>query len=187
MPEGFARIAAVSLPVHLGDVQANEKEIMAAMNTLTKQGVQVAVFPELCLTGYTLGDLLLHELVQKQAWEAMQRIAKATEDMAVIVGLPVNVRSRLFNCAAVLQGGKVRGVVPKTYLPNGNEFYETRWFVGGDQADDLLETDGGSCPLSPKLLFDMGGFAFAIEICEDLWTPVRALHRVLATGRDGRP
>lgn len=184
MPNGFARVAAVSLRVHLGDVAANEKEILAAMNVLQRKGVQVALFPELCLTGYTLGDLLLHSLVQRQAWEAMVRIAKKTGDMAVVVGLPVNFRSRLFNCAAVLQGGEVRGIVPKTYLPNGNEFYETRWFVSGDQADNFLEIGDVNCPFSPHWLFDTGDFTFAIEICEDLWTPIPPSCQYAVEGAD---
>ena len=96
MPKGFARVAAVSLPVHLGDVSANEQEIRNAMESLRRQGVQLAVFPELCLTGYTLGDLLLQPLVQAASWESMLRIARETDgSMAVVIGLPVNVRSRL--------------------------------------------------------------------------------------------
>ena len=105
MPKGFARVAAASLPVHLGDVAANEQEILSAMEPLRRQGVQLAVFPELCLTGYTLGDLLLQPLVQAASWESMLRIAEKTDSsMAVVIGLPVNVRSRLYNCAAVLYG-----------------------------------------------------------------------------------
>ena len=168
----FARVAAVSVPVHLGDVQANQAEIASRLGSLAKAGVQVALFPELCLTGYTLGDLLTHEPVQRAAFRAMKELAAQTRDMAVVVGLPVNQRSRLFNCAAVLQGGEVKGIVPKTYLPNGNEFYETRWFVSGTQAEPLLEQDGVVCEFAPNLLFDMGNFAFAVEICEDLWTPI---------------
>jgi NAD+ synthase (glutamine-hydrolysing) len=113
----FARIAAVSLRVHLGDVEGNTQEILKKMRELEAQGVQAAVFPELCITGYTLGDLLLHETVQRAAWAAMLDIAAQTRGMAVVVGLPVNVRSRLFNCAAVLQNGGVRGIVPNPTCP----------------------------------------------------------------------
>ena len=184
MPSGFARVAAVSVRVHLGDVDANEREIAAAMERLRKKGVQVAVFPELCLTGYTLGDLLLHGLVQQRAWEAMLRLAAQTGDMAVVVGLPVNQRSRLFNCAAVLQGGRVRGIVPKLYLPNGNEFYETRWFVSGAQADAFYTADGEPVSFVPRQLFDMGEFTFAVEICEDLWTPIPPSSQYAVEGAD---
>lgn len=184
MPSGFARVAAVSVRVHLGDVDANEREIAAAMERLRKKGVQVAVFPELCLTGYTLGDLLLHGLVQQRAWEAMLRLAAQTGDMAVVVGLPVNQRSRLFNCAAVLQGGRVRGIVPKLYLPNGNEFYETRWFVSGAQADAFYTADGEPVSFVPRQLFDMGEFTFAVEICEDLWTSIPPSSQYAVEGAD---
>jgi len=178
----FARVAAVSLRVHLGDVEKNKQEILGKMAALEAQGVQAAVFPELCITGYTLGDLLLHETVQKSAYEAMLEIAKRTRGMAVIVGLPVSIRSRLFNCAAVLQNGEVKGIVPKTYLPNGNEFYETRWFVGAEQ---IADTDRqASPPVAPDLLFDMGDFTFAIEICEDLWTPIPPSSRYAVEGAD---
>ncbi|NLI20788.1 MAG: NAD(+) synthase [Clostridiales bacterium] len=184
MANDFARVAAASVRVHLGDVEANRREIVARMRELEAQGVQVAVFPELCVTGYTLGDLLLHEPVQRAAFAAMKEIAAQTGDMAVIVGLPINQRSRLFNCAAVLQGGRVRGLVPKTYLPNGNEFYETRWFVSGTQAEPAFEQDGVHCPLAPDLLFDFGDFSFAVEICEDLWTPIPPSSQYAVDGAD---
>ncbi len=184
MPRGFARVAAASVRVHLGDVAANEREIASAMERLEEKGVQAAVFPELCLTGYTLGDLLLHGLVQEQAWEAMLRLAERTKAMAVAVGLPVRQRGRLFNCAAVLQGGKVRGIVPKLYLPNGNEFYETRWFVSGEQAEPFVMVNGQPVPARPGQLFDMGGFVFAVEICEDLWTPIPPSCQYAVEGAD---
>ena len=190
MPKGFARVAAASLPVHLGDVAANEQEILSAMEPLRRQGVQLAVFPELCLTGYTLGDLLLQPLVQTASWESMLRIAKKTDgSMAVVIGLPVNVRSRLYNCAAVLYGGRPIGFVPKTYLPNGNEFYETRWFVSGAEADETLSCTlpGGevcSALLRPDQLFDLGGFTFGVEICEDLWTPIPPSCQLAVDGAD---
>lgn len=169
---GFCRVAAVSVRVHLGDVKANETEIAARINGLQKQGVRLAVFPELCMTGYTLGDLLTHELVRREALEATLRLAALTGDMAVVVGLPFGSDGRLFNCAAVLQGGKLRGLVPKTFLPNGNEFYETRWFVNGAQACGEAVVAGERVPFAPGLLFEAGDFKFAVEICEDLWAPI---------------
>ena len=184
MPDDFARVAAASLHVHLGDVEANKREILARMRPLQRQGVQLAVFPELCITGYTLGDLLTHEPVQRAAFSALMEIAAQTGDMAVVVGLPINQRSRLFNCAVVLQGGKVRGLVPKTYLPNGNEFYETRWFVSGTQADAEFDQDGICCPFAPDLLFNAGAFTFAVEICEDLWTPIPPSSQYAVEGAD---
>ena len=180
----FARVASASVRVHLGDVAQNQREILARMKALEARGVQVAVFPELCITGYTLGDMLAHESLQRAAFTAMREIAAETRDMAVVVGLPINQYSRLFNCAAVLQGGVVRGVVPKIYLPNGNEFYETRWFVSGRQAQGLLDQDGVTCDFAPDLLFDMGDFTFAVEICEDLWAPIPPSNQYAVEGAD---
>ena len=184
MYHGFARVAAASLRVHLGDVAQNEKEILAAMQPLQAQSVELAVFPELCLTGYTLGDLLLHEAVQQSALDALLRIAEKTGSMAVVVGLPLSSGGRLFNCAAVLQGGKVRGIVPKTYLPNGNEFYESRWFVSGVQAGGTARVGNEEVPFAPGLLFALGGFRFAVEICEDLWNPCPPSSRYAVQGAD---
>lgn len=184
MPKGFARTAAVSVPVHLGNIEANEKEIAAAMHTLQCMGVQLAVFPELCLTGYTLGDLLLRGEYQARAWDAMLRLASKTAGMAVVIGLPVNVRSRLYNCAAILQHGQLRGLVPKTYLPNGNEFYETRWFVSGADVSEFLPAGEEDAELSPDQLFDMGDFTFGVEICEDLWTPLPPSSHLAVEGAD---
>ena len=184
MPEGFARVAAVSLPVHLGDVEANEREIALALERLGAQGVQAVVFPELCLTGYTLGDLLVHDLVQERAWTALVRLAGRTEGMAAVVGLPLCHQGRLYNCAAVLKDGKVRALVPKTYLPNGNEFYETRWFVSGAGVEETVVRGGVSCPLGADTLFDMDGFVFGVELCEDLWTPLPPSSHLAVEGAD---
>ncbi|NCB06409.1 MAG: NAD(+) synthase, partial [Clostridia bacterium] len=165
-------------------VEKNKEEILRRMNILQKAGVRVALFPEMCLTGYTVGDLVNHSLLQKAAMEAMLDIASQTGDMAVIVGLPIVQHGRLFNCAAVLQDGEVRGIVPKTYLPNGNEFYETRWFVGGEQAENMLESKDLCCAFGSDLVFDMGDFLFAVEICEDLWTPIPPSCKLALEGAD---
>ena len=182
--KGFARVAAVSPRVHLGDVAANEKEIATAIHRLKTKGVQLAVFPELCLTGYTLGDLLLHPMVQKAAWEAVLRLAGKTGSMAVVVGLPVNDHGRLYNCAAVLHDGRLAGLVPKTYLPNGNEFYETRWFTGGEKTNSTIELGEDYALLSSHILFDMGEFTFGVELCEDLWTPIPPSSQLAIEGAD---
>ena len=170
MPEGFARVAAVSLPVHLGDVQANVNEILAAMDTLEKKGVQVAVFPELCLTGATLGDLVLRPELHKKAWKGLMDVAAKAGGMAVIVGLPVQWGGKLYNCAAVVQDGEVKGLVPKTRLAQE----ESRWFAVGCREQEWIhfEKDGswtGHCALSTQQVFGHvdGSFTFAVEIGED--------------------
>ena len=116
MPKGFVRVSAASVPVHLGDVPANVKEILAAMEKLREKQVQLAVFPELCLTGATLGDLFLRPAVHRAAWEGLLAIARETGNMAVVVDLPVCEQGRVYNCAAVLHGGKVAGRVYKSWL-----------------------------------------------------------------------
>ena len=185
MPDhGFARIAAANVRIHLGNIEENEREILAAMKSLEAEGVQLAVFPELCLTGYTLGDLFLQELLQRRAKEALLRLAKQTNRMAVVIGLPLSVQGRLYNCAAVLQAGEVCGIVPKTFLAEGAEFYEARWFTSGANDASFFFGEGwhdgansaSDCrnapPFSANLLFDAGHFRFAVEICEDLWAPM---------------
>ncbi len=169
MPEGFARVAAVSVPVHLGDVQANVNEILAAMETLEGKGVQAAVFPELCLTGATLGDLVLRPEVHKKAWLGLTALAEQTGRMAVIVGLPVQQEGRLYNCAAVLQDGEVQALVPKVCLTQE----ESRWFVPGSAEQNFIHVEkggkyNGSVALSTRHVFGHvdGSFTFAVDIGE---------------------
>ncbi len=168
----MARIAAVSPRVFLGDCQKNAREIIAWMERLQKEHVQAAVFPELGITGYTCGDLLLNETLQREALAALDMIAKSTESMVVVVGLPISNQGRLYNGAAVLQHGKIRGVAVKRYLPNGGEFYETRWFKSGQSAPETITLGGETIPFGMNLLFETEEFRFAVEICEDLWGPI---------------
>ena len=154
MPEGFARVAAVSVPVHPGDVQANVNEILAAMETLEQKGVQVALFPELCLTGATLGDLVLRSEVHKKAWNGLQTLAEKTGKMAVVVGLPVEKDGCLYNCAAVAQNGKVQGIAAKNDLTQE----ESRWFVPGGSAFGAAQVFG----------HQDGSFTFAMDTGDDV-------------------
>ncbi len=168
----MARIAAVSPRVYLGDCKKNAKETMAWIARLEKEHIQAAVFPELGITGYTCGDLLLNETLQKEAVAALHAIAKASGAMVVLVGLPLCNQGRLYNCAAVLQHGKIKGIATKRYLPNGGEFYETRWFKSGLHAPDTIVLDGEVIPFGLNLLFETEEFRFAVEVCEDLWGPI---------------
>ena len=119
MPEGFARIAAVSLPVHLGDVEANEREIMLALERLRTQGVQAAVFPELCLTGYTLGDLLLHGLVQDRAWAALKRLKAHTDGLTACPSAMKAVCTTAPRCWRMVKFGRL---CPKPTCPMAMSF-----------------------------------------------------------------
>ena len=178
MPKGFLRTAAVSVPVHLGDVEANVKEILAAMENLRQKGVQAAVFPELCLTGYTLGDLLLRSAVQRAAWSGMLSIAEKATETAVIVGLPVAFRGRLYNCAAVLHAGRVLGFVPQVNLPKGS------LFASGEGIFEEIDVHGDAVVMSADQLFEVNGALFGVEICQDLWTVNPPSARLAASGAD---
>ncbi len=171
MKSGFFRVAAVVPPVEIANPQANASHIIDELRSLDGQGVDLAVFPELCVTGYTCGDLFHSRLLLDKSDEALLRIAAATADLhlVAVVGAPVRSGGSLYNCAVVVSGGEVRMVVPKTYLPNYNEFYEKRWFASGH---DIHNAEFLGLQLGDKQLARVKGVAVGIEICEDLWAPV---------------
>ncbi|WP_103061783.1 NAD(+) synthase [Actinomyces qiguomingii] len=183
--QGFARVAAVTLPVVLGNPAANAAAIIEQAERLSEDGVCLAVFPELCLTGYSVDDLFQQETLLKEVLAAIRTLRVASKDFlpALVVGAPLRVGDRLFNCAVVIQGGVVRGVAPKSYVPSYREFYESRHFAAG--VGNLPPTvrlpgvgpgpDGVSAPLGENLLFNVAnvpGLIFHVEICEDMWVPV---------------
>ena len=169
---GFLRAAAVAPQVCLADPLANAEAIMAQLDALAKQSVAVAVFPELCITGYSCEDLLPTGKLLADTETALIRIARAIPDIVAVVGAPwASPDGRLFNCAAVIANGAVVGLVPKTALPNHGEFYERRWFASGAGVDIEADTALGRCRVCPEQLFAVGSGRFAIELCEDLWAP----------------
>ena len=196
--QGFARVAAVTLPVALADPAANAAAIIEQARSLSDDGVCLAAFPELSLTGYSIDDLLLSDVLLDEVLAAIETIRAASAGLlpAIIVGAPLRNGSRLYNCAVVIQGGAVRGVAPKSYLPTYREFYEKRHFASGDEApgtqqillpavrtgaeavvgDTIGNRDDGACvPFGPHLLFevaDVPGLTFHVEVCEDMWVPV---------------
>lgn len=159
MNNGFLRVAAACPPVNVADVEANVDNILKMCVELEAKGVEIALFPELSVTGYTCGDLFHNRTLLDGARRGLGRIAEYTRStsMAVIVGLPVFECGTLYNCGALVRDGRV-DLVRKTFIPNYNEFYERRWFTPG--------TD------MPDLTFNVAGVTVGIEICEDLWTPV---------------
>lgn len=175
---GFARVAAASPELRVADCQFNTEKIIEMIQEAKKQSVEYIVFPELCLTGYSCGDLFRHGSLLDSARDALLKIAKATEQstMIVIVGLPLSVKGRLYNCAAVVQNGKVLGIVPKTNLPGYNEFYELRWFTEAQHLEvEEIKLGEAIVPLGADLIFvsaEDENLAFGVEICEDLWVPV---------------
>ena len=181
MRNGFFRVAAVTVPVSLANPAENIKNIAEAARYLAAQGVRLAVFPELSVTGYTCADLFHNSTLLDEAENALRELAVMSgkfPSTAIVVGAPLRHGYRLLNCAVVIAGGSIRAVVPKTYIPNYNEFYEKRWFDSGHAENGTLM----GAPLSTDIMLDFGGGArAAIEICEDLWTPVPpSTHHALA-------
>ena len=176
--QGFARVAAVTLPVTLADPAANAAAVIARARRLGEEGVCLAVFPELGLTGYSIDDLLLSDVLLRETLAAIETIRAASAGFlpAIVVGAPLRAGGRLFNCAVVIAGGAVRGAAPKSYPPAYREFYEKRHFAcGGDAGERDIDVNGARVPFGTDLLFevdDVPGLVFHAEVCEDMWVPV---------------
>ncbi|MBE6276429.1 MAG: NAD(+) synthase [Bacteroides sp.] len=174
MKYGFIKVASAIPSVKVADCKFNAQQIEAQIAIADGKGVQVIVFPELCITGYSCADLFGQTLLLEEAEIALMQIMNNTRQMDIIsiVGMPVIVNNVLMNCGVALQKGKILGVVPKTYLPNHKEASEQRWF---SSASTLRETTirlcGQSVPFGNNLLFDTPETCFGIEIGEDLWAP----------------
>jgi NAD+ synthase (glutamine-hydrolysing) len=178
-PYGFVRVGAATPKLRVAEPEANASELVGLIRAATGHGVQILVLPELALTGYTAGDLFFSRSVLVEGAErALARLLRETADTSLVValGLPLAADGRLFNCAAVAQGGHLLGVVPKTYLPNYREFYEERWFAGSrDAVCDQVTLAGARVPFGSDLLFHLEHspeVSIGVEICEDLWAPV---------------
>ncbi len=173
---GFLRVASGVPKVNVADCDANAQHIVECIEKACLNDVQLLVMPELCVTGYTCGDLFGQSALLRGALNAIERIAKSTSDkhIAVVVGAPIAYGGRLYNCAVMINGGKVVGVVPKTYIPNYREFYEKRWFASSVTlpAEASLEICGSEVPFGCDVLFAIGDAKVACEICEDLWSPL---------------
>ena len=175
MKDGFLKAAALSPSLRVADCNYNASQIVSQLQDAAARGVRLAVFPEFCLTGYTCGDLFLQRTLQQGALDALQTVLDASRELDVValVGLPLLVRGKLYNCAAVLCGGRLLGLVPKTYLPNYGEFYEKRQFTPGSTEVENVTVCGQEVPFGTSLLFrcrQMPSFVLGVEICEDLWS-----------------
>lgn len=172
---GFLRAAVVSPELRVADLVFNTQAIVSALSHAADAGCRLAVFPELCLTGYSCADLFYQEALLAQAQQALVTVAEVSgqADIAVAVGLPLAVDGKLYNCLALAAGGRVIGVVPKTYLPSTNEFYEERWFTPGTLCPARSVHLGGlEVPFGVDLLFaadNLPGLVIGMEVCEDLW------------------
>lgn len=177
MRQGFVKVAAVTPKIKVADTKYNAELILDMMKESTRQGAKIVVFPELCLTGYTCQDLFLQERLLQGAKDALMKLVKesASLDAIFFVGLPFEILGKLYNVAAVFSHGEVLGLVPKSYLPNYNEFYEARHFVSGAElATEVVLPDGSCVPADRDLLFvceQMPKLRIGVELCEDLWTP----------------
>ena len=173
---GYIRVAAVVPTINVAQCDANAQHIIKHISKLALQGVNLAVFPELAVTGYTCGDLFAQKTLINGAEKAVSLIAKATagKNITVAIGAPHEHNGRLFNCAVVAADGKIIGVVPKTYLPNYREFYEKRWFTSALVLPKGCTTTicGQEVPFGTDIFFVAGEMKLACEICEDLWTAV---------------
>ena len=175
--------------VRVADCEYNLQQIENIIAMAEGRGVEVAVFPELCVTGYTCQDLFRQSLLLERAEESLLKLLDFTRNLDIIsiVGLPVAVGDVLLNCAAVVQRGSLLGLVPKTYLPNYSEFYEKRWFAS---AHDIRPTEvhyaGGSVMVTPQptLFRTCDGVLFGVEICEDVWAPVPPSSNLALAGAD---
>ena len=185
---GFARVAACTQPVALADPLANARATLAFGRTLAEDGVALAVFPELGLSGYAIDDLRLQDALLDAVELALTRLLEQGGDLlpVLVVGAPLRHRGALFNCAVVLHRGRILGVVPKSYLPNYREFYEARQFAPGvGRVAETIAVAGTRAPFGTDLLFeadDVPDFVLGVEICEDLWVPLPPSTRAALAG-----
>jgi NAD+ synthase (glutamine-hydrolysing) len=174
--QGFCRVAACTPLAVDADPAANAQAIIELAQAASARGAAVAVFPELCVTGYAIDDLLLQDTVLRAGLDAITTIVKASETLlpVIFVGAPLRHAERLYNCAVAIHRGRILGVTPKTFLPNYREFYEKRWFASGAGTDgDAIEIGGQTVPFGPDVLFaadDLRDLVIHAEICEDLWS-----------------
>ncbi len=175
MKTGFIKIAAVSPAVTVGNVEKNCNEIINMLEKAKNQRVQIAVFPELSLCGYTCGDLFHQKTLIDACYNGIMKICEYSKTFNgyIAVGSPIKYNGKLYNCAVMINNGKVLGIVPKTYIPNYNEYYELRWFESGKGVSGVVNlSDNQTAIIDSGLIFSVNeDTKIGIEICEDLWAP----------------
>lgn len=178
MRDGYIRVASASFEITLANVKKNTEKIIKLIYEAKENHTQILVFPELCLTGYTLQDLFFQSRVLNEARNQLIKIAEATKslNMMVVVGLPLEVKNKLYNCGAVLFDGSILGVIPKTYLPNYHEFYEARHFASAPKENiDIKIGNNEYISFGSHIIFrdvNHPHLQIGIEICEDVWAPL---------------
>ena len=189
MNYGFVNVAAAIPSVRVADVKYNMSEVTTLLFKAEAEGVEVVVFPELSLTGYSCQDLFAQQTILVAAEEAMVQLLNDTQQLDVIgiVGAPVPYRNLLLNCGVVFQHGRILGIVPKTFLPNYNEFYEKRWFASSDDINTSVIHYAGNVNAitsDPQLFVTDSGVKFGVELCEDLWAPTPCSNTLALAGAD---
>ncbi len=187
MRDGFIKVAAGTPKIKVADCRYNAEQIFSLMREAAGQGVRVLALPELCLTGYTCGDLFLQGTLLKGAEDGLATVLEATRhlDMVAALGLPVRQGHRLYNCAAVIHKGNVLGLVPKTHLPNYGEFYEARWFDPAPAQGSWVDLAGQRVWMDTGRLFPcetMPDLVLGVELCEDLWAVTPPSNALAAAG-----
>ena len=177
LKDGYIRAAAMTPKIKVADCEYNIENIKSLMSEAHKKDTAIAVFPEMCITGYTCNDLFLHDRLLNAAIQGLVDIKKYSETtpgMISFVGLPYEMNGKLYNVVAGIMNGCILGMVPKMYLPNYGEFYERRQFTPGFNECVYVDVDGEEVPFGSELLFTFDNnrkVKIGVEICEDLWTP----------------
>lgn len=185
---GFVRVAACTPRVHVGDPTANAEETLALFRRADAEGCDLALFPELGISGYAIDDLVQQEALLDAVEAAIGRLVEASRSLrpVLVAGAPIRRNGRLYNCAVVVRGGTILGVTPKSFLPNYREYYEKRWFAPGRDLVGLeVDLAGQRAPFGVDLLFeasDLADFVFHAEICEDFWAPTPPSTRAALAG-----
>ena len=177
MKHGFVKVAAATPDIRVADVAYNTEKIREDIAEACENGAKLLVFPELCVTGYTCGDLFTHDVLLEAARKALLGLAEFTadKDILVFVGVPLDIEGKLYNVAAALNRGKIIGLTTKTFLPNYGEFYEMRQFTPGPAEAEYISFEGDRVPFGPQILFQataMENLIVSAEICEDVWSPI---------------
>lgn len=172
---GYMRVAAAVPEVSVADIKNNIDSITRLAKEASGRGAKIVVFPEMSVTAYTCADLFHSFTLLDETINGLNELCRLSTELntAMVVGAPLQVDNSVYNCAVVIAEGTIKGVVPKTYLPDYNEFYEKRWFASWDKPNTIIELCGNSyVPFGNKLLFEINSVKVAIEICEDLWAPI---------------
>jgi NAD+ synthase (glutamine-hydrolysing) len=176
MKNGFIKVSAATPEIRVADCDYNANQITILMKEANNIGAKLLVLPELCISGYTCGDLFLQSTLLNGALNALNSIVEESSlyDLVTIIGIPLVKGSKLYNCAVVVKDGDILGVIPKTHIPNYGEFYEYRHFTPAPLTNSSILINGKEYPFGTKLLFEctnMSTFCIGVEICEDIWVP----------------